>query len=425
MSNIELSENFIVTTMADWQGLVEKGLRGADFDSLIKRADDGFVRGPLSTATDLPQNFEAITKTGAPLLDGRPWHITAPARDPDIAFANKQILEDLHGGASAIRINLGENHIMAKNSHDIKRLMDQVHTDLIPIILAPNNNSQYAQHFKDYKDAALYLGLAPKVDGLTALAENIPDTWRLITINAARVHDTGGTYAQELAYFAASAVHAYRRLGRAAAKHIGVELTTDQDGHMSIAKLRAARRIYARIAESFDVNDAALSVHVISSNRMMQSLDPWTNMLRTMSAGFGAIIGGADFITLRPFTDAHDTKQPRGATPFGHRIARNMQLMMMEESRLGQVQDAAYGSYFHEAMSEQLARTAWAEFQQIERDGGIENIAPFKARIKAAAQSREDKNAPILGVTLHPLETDNSAYREAKVRHHNIGGPKT
>jgi len=134
-------------------------------------------------------------------------------------------------------------------------------------------------------------------------------------------------------------------------------------------------------------------------------------MLRVMSAGFGAVIGGADYITTRPFTDAIGN-----ATGFGHRIALNMQLMMMEESHLGQVKDAAYGSYFHERMTDSLAKSAWTEFQQIESEGGLLNIEPFKARVKAAANARKEKADPILGVTLHPLKNASTAYREAKVR---------
>ena len=416
MSKLELLDNFPASTQEDWQALVKVGLKGADFDSLKKLAEDKFTRGPLSSAEDLPQNLQAFTKANTPLLGGRDWHITAPVRGPDIGFANQQMLEDLRGGASALRISLGKDQINIENKSQIKRLMDQVHTDLIPVILAPNNQAHFADHFSDYTDMAFYLGLGPKTEGLETLAKSCPDTWRLITINAARVHDTGGTDAQELAYFAASAAHAFRRLGKSAARHIGAELVTDQDGHMSIAKLRAARRIFARIAQSFGVDNAALSLHVISSKRMMQSADPWSNMLRTMSAGFGAIIGGADFITLRPFTDAHDTDETRGAAPFGYRMARNMQLMMMEESHLGQVQDAAFGSYFHESMTEKLAQAAWTEFQQIERDGGIDNIAPFKARIQEAAQRRAAKDMPILGVNLHPIDKDSSAYREAKLK---------
>jgi len=372
-----------------YDDLVKKGLRGASFESLQQK----------------------MAKTGAPLLEGRPWHITAPVRDPSIAYANKQALEDLSGGASALRLTLGDKGVAVKNANEAKRLLDNIYTDLIPIIIAPNNDISNAELLKDFNNVRISLGLGPKTEGLAKLAKEIPETWRLITINATLVHDTGGTEVQELAYFAASAAHAYRILGDDAAKNIEAELTTNQDGHLSIAKLRAARRIYDRIAESFGVTKAPLSLHTITSKRMMQSTDPWTNMLRVMSAGFGAVIGGADYITTRPFTDAIGN-----ATGFGHRIALNMQLMMMEESHLGQVKDAAYGSYFHERMTDSLAKSAWTEFQQIESEGGLLNIEPFKARVKAAANARKEKADPILGVTLHPLKNASTAYREAKVR---------
>jgi len=414
MSKLKLNHDFPTASETDWRALVDKGLRGAGIESLLRITDDGLVRGPLSTESSLAEPIAALPRSDVPLLEGRPWHITAPARDPDIAHANKQILEDLTGGASALRLTLGEHGVLVKNNNDMKRLVDKVHTNLIPITITPNNTIENAALLKDFKNAHVYLGLGPKTKGLADIAKDIPKKWRLITINAARVHDTGGTEAQELAYFAASAAYAFRILGRGAANHMGVELTTNQDGHLSIAKIRAAKRIYARIAESFGVTHAPLSLHTISSKRMMQSTDPWTNMLRVMSAGFGAVIGGADFITTRPFTDANGH-----ATGFGHRIARNMQLMMMEESHLGQVKDAAFGSYFHERMTEALAKSAWAEFQHIEAEGGIDNINAFKARIKAAAQTRADKAGPILGVSLHPLEKDNTAYREPKVRRAN------
>ena len=390
---------------------MEKGLRGADFESLTRLTDDNLTRGPLSTAYDRPDDIAALPRHKAPLLNGRPWHITAPVRGPEIAHANKQLLDDLAGGASAARISLGETGVSVKNNNDMKRLLDNVYTDLIPIVIAPNNDIANAARLKDLRGVHLYLGLGPKTEGLVDLAKEAPDTWRLITVNATRVHDTGGTEAQELAYFAASAAHAFRVIGTDAARHIGVELTTNQDGHLSIAKLRAARRIYARIAESFGASKAPLNIHSITSQRMMQSTDPWTNMLRVMSAGFGAVIGGADFITTRPFTDAIGH-----ATGFGHRIARNMQLMMMEESHLGQVKDAAFGSYFHERMTDSLAQAAWTEFQQIESEGGILNIEPLKARIMASATAREEKAEPLLGVTLHPLEQNSTAFREPKLR---------
>lgn len=407
MPELKLTQNFQKASQEDWQALVEKGLRGAEFKTLLKPTEDGVIRGPLSVAVDLPKDIAPLLRGSAPLLEGRPWHITVSVSDPDIAHANKQALEDLTGGASALRMSICERGIQIKNKNEMKRLLDQVYTNLVPIIIGPNSNTANAALFEDFTDAHIYLGLDPATKGLAELAKTVPTNWRLITLNAATIHDQGGTEAQELAAFAAGAAHAFRVLGPEAAKHIGVEITTNQDGHLSIAKLRAARRIYACIAESFGVDDVPLSLHAVTSTRMMQSTDPWTNMLRVMSAGFGAVIGGADFITTRAFT--HTLGTP---TEFGNRIARNMQLMMMEESHLGQVQDAAFGSYFHERMTDELAKAAWAEFQQIESEGGLTDNTAFTARIKSAATARDAKAEPILGVTLHPAENN----REAKVR---------
>lgn len=406
-SDLELARDFHDVDTTQWRGLVEKGLRGADFESLLKTTDDGLTRGPFSEDAHRPETIAPLPRAGAPLLEGRPWHITATVSDPDIAYANQQALEDLEGGASALRITLGGGGIEIKNKNEMKRLLDQVYTNLIPLIIAPNTELDNAKLFEDFKDSHICLGLDPSVEGLAELATTVPPTWRLININTAEVHEQGGSEAQELAAFAASAAQAFRALGKDAAKHIGAEITTNQDGHLSIAKLRAARRIYARIAESFGVSDAPLSLHAVTSGRMMQSTDPWTNMLRVMSAGFGAVIGGADFITTRAFT--HSIGTPTG---FGKRIARNIQLMMMKESQLGQVQDAAFGSYFHERMSDELAKTAWAEFQQIESEGGLTDNTAFQERVSQMAKARANKAEPILGVTLHPAETN----REAKVR---------
>jgi len=311
MSDLKLATDFPDAGQTDWMTLVEKGLRGAEFESLLKITDDGLVRGPLTVADDHPNAIAPLPRAGAPLLEGRPWHITAQVCDPDIAYANQQALEDLAGGASALRLSLCQRAITVKNKNEMKRLLDRIYTDLVPIIIGPNNTTEHATLFEDFKDANICLGLGPKTEGLERLAKDIPDNWRLLTINAARVHDTGGTDAQELAYFAASTAYAFRRLGKDAARHIGVELTTNQDVHLSIAKLRAARRIYAQIAQEFGVDNAPLSLHVVTSTRMMQSVDAWTNMLRVMSAGFGAVIGGADFVTTRAFTHALGTPTAR------------------------------------------------------------------------------------------------------------------
>ncbi|WP_017931756.1 methylmalonyl-CoA mutase family protein [Robiginitomaculum antarcticum] len=396
------------TSRKDWAENAQAALRGQPLASLTRYTEDNITRGPLYDASDLPDVIAPTARNAAPLLGQRPWHICAPVRDPDITFANAQLLRDLKGGASAARISLGDHALDLTGAGDIPRLLDQVQTDFIPFVLAPGYNARRFDLFESLSADHLFLGLCPGTEGLMDLAQKMPDTWQLITINAAEASENGATSAQELAYMAAGIAHTYRRLGSdLAARHIGVELTTDQDAHLNIAKMRAARRIHARIAQSFGADDARLTVHAISQKRMMQSVDPWTNMLRVMSAGFGAVTGGADFITLRPYTDAIGH-----ADPFGYRIARNMQLMMMEESHLAQVVDPAYGSYFHEAMSEVLARAAWSNFQRIEAEGGFDNLSGFMTRISASTAERAAREEPVLGITLHPAKN----VRPAKVR---------
>jgi len=407
MTDLNINTTFGGATFDDWKALSDQFLKGKAFDTLIHVTEDGIIKGPLSTSQDRPENITPLFRNTPPLTDGRPWHIQAPVCDDNLSFANTQLLDDLKGGASSARLSLGKNGVPIRNANDLKRLFDQVHMELIPVSLTTHSEASVFELFSGYADAHINLGLSPETPELEALAAKAPKNWRLVTIDGASLHDEGATDVQELAFMATSLAYTFRKLGDLAPAHICVELATHQDAHTSIAKLRAARRIYSRIAESFGYEDSRLNLHVISSKRMMQTVDPWTNMLRVMSAGIGAVIGGADYITTRPFTDALGN-----ATPFGYRVARNMQLMMMEESQLGHVQDAAYGSYHHENLTEQLAQKAWAEFQVIESEGGLDSLVAFKSRIQSAVQSRADRDDPILGVSLHPTD-DN---RKAEIR---------
>ena len=417
MKTQDTESPFPSKTYQEWEALVAKGLKSGHLTDLMRVTEDGFTRGLLAAAQDCPSDITSYPRFSVPLRGERPWHICAAVNDSDLAFANTQVIDDLKGGASAIRVALSRGGLNLKKPSDIKRLLEGVYTSLVPISFAPSPHnadiSAIMLEMDGLDDAHVNLGLNPVHDSdmIAKVIESAPVHWRVITIGAASVHDGGGTPAQELAFMAASAAHAMRKYGaQTAHDHMNIELATDQDAHANIAKIRAARRIYAAIAAAFDLTDTAVPIHAVTSARMMQSTDPWPNMLRVMSAGFGAVIGGADYITTRAFTDSMGT-----ATPFGYRIARNMQLMMMEESHLGHVTDPAYGSYFHESLTDKLAKAAWMKFQSIEAQGGIEayiSAGTLSADIKAATEERAARDAPIVGVTLHPAPP----LRDAKVR---------
>jgi methylmalonyl-CoA mutase len=412
-----LTQSFPDQTYEAWEALAKAGMRGVPFESLQHQTEDGLSRGSLFTAKDRPKDNRPISRLQTPLLEGRPWHVCAPVRDPDIAFSNQQLLADLKGGASSLGISLGREAIILRHQADLKRLMEGVYLSLIPVRFDIQNrlyeNSALILENPLFKETPLNLGLDPlgislagtpvDMEGLNAILHDLPLHVTAISINAAKVHEAGGTQAQELSVMAASAAAYWKKFGPST--KLSIRLAAGQDSHVEIAKFRAARRIINRIADAFDVKNN-IDIHGVTSLRMMQSIDPWTNLLRVMSSGFGAICGGADYITLRPFTDA-PVSQPRLATPFGYRIARNMQMMMMEESHLGQVNDVAHGSYFHESLSEDMAQTAWTEFQAIEAGGGIETLIESGAlqnSIRAEKENRTARDEPILGVSLHPAE---------------------
>ncbi len=174
---------------------------------------------------------------------------------------------------------------------------------------------------------------------------------------------------------------------------------------MGIAKLRAARRLWARVQDALDLTSQPMKLHAVTSARMLTRYDAWVNMLRGTAACFAAATGGADVITVRAFNESFSVPEE-----LGRRIARNTQIMAMEESGLGRVADPSGGAWFTETLAEDLAQAAWAEFQLIESEGGlVESLVAGKLQARVAdkrATLIKDigrRKVPITGVSEFPL----------------------
>jgi methylmalonyl-CoA mutase len=191
-------------------------------------------------------------------------------------------------------------------------------------------------------------------------------------------------------------------------RQISLRLAADDDQFMTIAKVRAARQLWARVAEVVGEPDSgAATVHAETSLPMMTQRDPWVNMLRTTLAAFGAGVGGADTVLVLPFDVAIPGGFPGTAASFSRRIARNTQLLLLEESHIGRVLDPAGGSWFVEDLTEQLAQQAWRHFQAIEERGGFIDARDYLAdQIDAVAARRIDdiahRRTAITGVSEYP-----------------------
>src|SRR5690606_10492431 len=222
-------------------------------------------------------------------------------------------------------------------------------------------------------------------------------------------HNAGATAAQELGIVLASAVAHLRMFEEArqplvyAAPHIGFALSVDQDQFLSIAKIRALRRLWARMLEACSIDPVPVAIHAETSYRMMTARDPETNILRSTIAAFSAAAGGADSISVLPHTITHGLPDA-----FARRLARNTQLILAHESRLDFVADPAAGAGAVEALTDGLCEKAWDEFRLIEKEGGVlRSLAAghIQKRVAAARAARlaefSEGDRKIVGTTLY------------------------
>src|SRR4029077_11844728 len=186
------------------------------------------------------------------------------------------------------------------------------------------------------------------------------------------IHNAGGSEAQELAFALASAVAYLRALEAhgmtlaAARDAIYFRLSADADQFLTMAKFRAARKLWARIEQACGLTPKPVMIAAETAWRTMTKRDPYVNMLRNTIAVAAAGLGGADSITVLPHT------APLGLPDaFARRLARNIQLVLLEESNLARVGDPAAGSSALEALTQNLCTAAWSLFQEIEKAGGV------------------------------------------------------
>jgi methylmalonyl-CoA mutase len=185
---------------------------------------------------------------------------------------------------------------------------------------------------------------------------------------------------------------------------IGFRVAVDADQFASICKLRALRRLWARVEESCGLQPFPAYIEAETAWRMMTRRDPYVNALRTTTAAFSAGVGGADAVVTLPFTQALGLPDAQA-----RRLARNAQLILIEESNLARVADPAAGAGGYEALTDALAQKSWTLFQEIEREGGADAAlldGPFAARVAQARQALQRdvarRKLPITGTSEYP-----------------------
>ena len=447
--NLPLAADFPPATREDWRKLVDAVLKGARFERLKSTTYDGLAIEPLAGRRSDAQPIAA--RPGA-----TPWEVLARIEHPDPTRANEIALRELDNGAGGLALvlagSLGDHGFGIADSEDaLARALEGVSLDAgitLDIDLAP-----FAREVPQRVAEVVKRGFNPAAvnvrfgyDPLTAIAVSgrIPLPWsetaplmaRLIRTltetgfkgpfavgDGRAIHNAGGSEAQELAFALAGAVAYLRALeasGMAletARAAVYFRLSADADQFLTMAKFRALRKLWTRIEAACGLSPKPALITAETAWRMMAQRDPHVNMLRATIAVFAAALGGADAITVLPFTAARGLPDR-----FARRIARNTQLILREEAHLDKVADPAAGSGAVEDLTDELCRAAWALFQEIEAAGGAaavlksgliqSKVADTRSKRAAAAARRRDA---LTGVSIFPNLREAEAVVDAPI----------
>ena len=396
--DLAFASEFPAATREQWLRLVDGVLKGAPFDKrLVARSYDGLTIQPL-----YPRDSSAQPVPARP--PGAAWAVMQRVDHPDPAAANEQALQDLENGATGLTLvcrgSVNANgYGLDASLETLERAFDGIYLDA-GVIVDFNVSVETRGAAKNFASLVRNRGIVPEsiemraalnpLGGMAATGSATP--WSKLApafaglvqelagqgfrgpfavADGRIIHNAGGSEAQELAFALGCAVSYLRALETggialdAARRMIYFRLAADADQFFTIAKFRALRKLWARVEQACGLAPVPTWVAGETAWRMLTRRDPYVNILRSTVAVFAAGLAGADAITVLPFTLALGL--PDG---FARRIARNTQLVLLEESNLAKVSDPAAGSGGIEDLTRQLCGAAWSLFQDIERTGG-------------------------------------------------------
>lgn len=443
-------------SQAEWEAAVAGVLRksgrltaddpdAAAWGALTRTTLDGIPVLPLGTpetSADLPDSGfpgQAPFTRGATVT--RPfgaWDIRARFEDPDAGLTAQHVTEDLENGVTSLWFVIGPAGIAIE---DLDTVLEPVLLDLAPVVLdAPERPvlaaSELVRHLvhRGVQPApgtnlgANPIGHRDKRPMAREVVRDVADLavregLKAIMVDGTAVHDRGGSDVQELAYTIAAGAEYLRLLAQAghdpstAAGLIEFRYAATAEQFPTIAKFRAARRLWARVLELSHVEPAlrGQSQHAVTSRPMMTRYDPYVNLLRTTVAAFSAGVGGASAVTVLPFDE------PLGLPEsFSRRIARNTSSLLAAESHVAAVTDPAGGSHAVERLTEDLAVAAWELFGRVEEDGGLIHDlrdGSWDRAITEVVQRRREQVArrtrPLTGLSEFPQVAETLPQRRA------------
>lgn len=422
----KLFGEFAPISTQEWEEIIQKDLKGADYDKkLVWRTDEGFNVRPYYRAEDLvnidylnalPNEFPY---TRGAKTNRNNWEIVQNISETNPKKANEIAIHAIKGGATTLAFAVKD----VKSYQDLSDLLNNINLEEIGVRFLHASNylpivQSFIRYIDEHKvnvdkikgglgfDAIAYClrngnFYCSKEEDMSNALELIRMTahisnFKIIDVQGIMMHNAGATLVQELGY-ALSIANDYLDFATShdiaidqIASKMEISLSIASNYFMEIAKLRAARLLWATMVEQYHPKkkeSCQLYLNSIASSWNKTIYDPYVNMLRTTTEGMSAAIGGADSITLQPFDAAYKPDDD-----FSRRISRNVQIILKEESYFDKVVDPAAGSYYVENLTDAISEHAWCLFQTIENAGGITAEilnGNIKSEIEKSCQKRD------------------------------------
>jgi methylmalonyl-CoA mutase len=422
-----LFSEFPPTPTSEWRERVTADLKGADFNrKLVWRSGEGFDVQPMYRQEDLAGIGHVGSFPGEfPFVRGNrrrdnEWRVRQEIRVADPVTANRKALDVMNRGVDALAfvIDAGEGF----SGEMMGRLLEGILLDCVEVnFVVGHGKARVLRLFQEvaaargFDLAALEGGInidpvgkllvegkwnnprpfelvGDAIKGSAAMAR-----FKVVEVGGYIFNNAGSSVVQELGFSLAAGVEYLDRLtdlGLAVeevAPRMRFHFATGSRYFMEIAKLRAARLLWARIVKAYapaDDGACMMHVHAETSTWNKTLYDPNVNMLRTQTEAMAAVLGGVDSFTVHPYDHVN------GGTPseLGERVARNQQLLLKEESHFGKIVDAAGGAYYIEVLTRSIAEAAWELFLGVQEEGGFVK-ALEKGTVQAAVQATARKRS--------------------------------
>ncbi|MCD4789092.1 MAG: acyl-CoA mutase large subunit family protein, partial [Bacteroidales bacterium] len=447
--NKKLFPEFPPISTEQWEEKINQDLKGADYDKkLVWKTIEGFNVKPYYRKENLENvKHQDVFPGDFPFVrgnkkTGNEWYIRQDIYVDDIKKANKKALDILMKGVNSLGFIFDKKFEPSKEN--IERVTENIFADAVELnFICYHNSLKVVQHIEalvkkynrdlkkifgsvDFDPLGQYIlkgkfsvSAEASFDHTKQMIEaagHLPN-FKVITVNGKYFRNSGSSIVEELAFSLAQGTNYLTQLTErglsinSVAPRIKFQFAVGSNYFMEIAKIRAARILWAYIVKSYGPSSddvARMYIHSTTSDWNKTVYDAYVNMLRTTTESMSSIIGGTDSLTVNPFNSVFEKPND-----FSERIARNQQLLLKEESYLDKVVDPAAGSYYIESLTDSIAEQAWKLFLEVQEKGSF--IEAFKAgfiqaKISETAHKRDmaiaTRKEILLGTNQYPNFTE-------------------